>query len=401
MTSRARSALASLSCALVATLGSVPVARADGALVTHPIGDGGAPLGYVEYLPPGYDGSPGRDYPIVFVLHGAGEQGPGTAPYEPVTLHSPMRDIRDALDRGAVPAFAAREAIMLAPQSPGWWEVTNIRAFVLHALGRYRVDTDRVYMTGLSMGGGGTWLYAAQYADELAAIMPVCGAEVGSPALAMRLDMIPVRAFHGYDDSIVPRSNSESWLNGIAAVRGAAPGISVMTGYPAVGAGPAATHQTAFFELASGTFRWDATPSAPGSERLSYTLYRAGNHFIWPTVYQDETSWDWLFAQSRSGAAATDAGVAFPDAGPPPDAARETPDADVRFDDGGQPVARDDAGSVDAGVTAGADAGRSSRAVGTCACASVGASKAAGGGRAGLVFGLALLALLATRRARR
>ena len=94
---------------------------------------------------------------------------------------------------------------------------------------RYDVDTDRIYLTGLSMGGYGTWALASKYPDRFAAIVPICGG--GKRFMAHRIKDMPVWAFHGAKDSVVPLRESEEMVEAINA-RG---GNAKLTIYPDAG----------------------------------------------------------------------------------------------------------------------------------------------------------------------
>lgn len=354
MASRTQALVLALLACVTASL-FAPAARADNTLVTHPIGTTSAPYGFVEYTPPGYDASSAR-VPVVIVLHGTGEIGDGSSPRGPMTNNAPMRDIREAVDRGATPTLAEWNAIFLAPQSPVWWNADSLDRFVDYVVSTYRVDLNRVYLTGLSMGGGGTWDYAALHADRLAAIVPICGASGGGSAdRARMMATLPVRAFHAFDDGTVPRHESIRWVDAVGTVRGL-PMANVMANYPGVGGGAAAAHQTALPNAGVSTgFTWSEGASVPPSDRFSFTLYRDGGHGIWGRAYGDRTTWAWLFAQVRGGTmampdagmggdAGVDAGMSDPDAG-------AAPDAFVMNDDAGT------APEVDAGVMMGVDAG--------------------------------------------
>jgi predicted peptidase len=96
-------------------------------------------------------------------------------------------------------------------------------------LRRYRVDADRVYLVGNSMGGKGTWALAAQCPDRFAAIAPICGE--GDPATARQLTSVPTWAFHGAADRVVPLEKSERM---IVALKEAG-GDARLTVYPGVG----------------------------------------------------------------------------------------------------------------------------------------------------------------------
>jgi predicted peptidase len=91
---------------------------------------------------------------------------------------------------------------------------------------RYNVDTERIYLTGLSMGGYGTWTLAAAYPQRFAAIAPICGG--GERYMADKFKNVPVWAFHGAKDNVVPPVKSEEMVNAINA-RG---GNARLTVYP-------------------------------------------------------------------------------------------------------------------------------------------------------------------------
>jgi hypothetical protein len=142
-----------------------------GVTTLRPLGSTPAPFGFVEYLPAGY--SPSDKWPLMIFLHGAGEVGNGTTDLGKVRVNGPNHQI-DA-NGMEIPM------VILSPQTDqGAWEedvgnVTRIDQLITYALQTYGVDAKRVYLTGLSLGGGGTWAYAAVHADRLAAIIPVCG----------------------------------------------------------------------------------------------------------------------------------------------------------------------------------------------------------------------------------
>lgn len=159
------------------------------------------------------------------------------------------------------------------------------------------------------MGGAGAWAYAAAHPERLAASMPVCGASVGSPALAARLPSLPVRAFHAWDDDVVPQYESATWVGAIAVVRGASQGNPMST-YPMHDDAAALDDMTA--QLDGARFVWRVRVTAPPASALSLTEYRSGGHAIMGRVYGDPASWDWLFAQRRGAIAPSDPAPAGP-----------------------------------------------------------------------------------------
>jgi poly(3-hydroxybutyrate) depolymerase len=174
-------------------------------------------LDYLVYTPDGYYRSL-SSWPLLLVLHGAG-----------AVDRNIDRVRRDGLPRrieegGTVPF------VVVAPQSRGGgWDVNALDALLDEVLRRYRVDADRVYLTGLSMGGYGTWAMAAAHPERFAAIAPICGG--GDPAWAERLRRVPIWAFHGDEDTVIPPDESRKM---IAAVERAG-GEAKLTIYPQVG----------------------------------------------------------------------------------------------------------------------------------------------------------------------
>ena len=149
----------------------------------------------LRYLPPDY--AAGQDWPLVLFLHGAGERGTDA---EAVARHGLPRRIAE----GAHFPF-----VMLAPQCPAgqWWELEPLTALLDDALERYALDPSRIYVTGMSMGGYGTWHLGIRHPERFAALAPVCGG--APPALAEKLRAMPVWAFHGVRDEVVPVSESD------------------------------------------------------------------------------------------------------------------------------------------------------------------------------------------------
>jgi predicted peptidase len=184
-------------------------------------------LSYVEYLPAAYDREVDRSWPLVIFLHGAGERGSDLAL---VTKHGPPRLIADGREFPFV---------LLAPQCPehGWWDAMNdeLEALLDHACRTYRVDDSRIYLTGLSMGGYGTWAFAVRHPRAFAAVVPVCGGadrHRGFPARVRAIREVPVWAFHGEDDNVVPPEETTVLVEELR--RAGAPDVQV-TLYPGVG----------------------------------------------------------------------------------------------------------------------------------------------------------------------
>lgn len=163
-------------------------------------------LKYLLYLPPEYkpDGDP---WPLLVFLHGMGESGDNL---EMVKRHGPPKLIAE----GKHFPF-----IVLSPQAPRpGWNVHAVAALIDAIAERYNVDRSRIYLTGLSMGGFGTWALAAEYPEKFAAIAPICGG--GDPRTAPRLKDIPVWVFHGAKDPVVPLAASQRMVDALKAVGG-------------------------------------------------------------------------------------------------------------------------------------------------------------------------------------
>src|SRR6266404_2818515 len=142
-----------------------------------------AKLDYLLFLPEGY-GKTRQRWPLMLFLHGAGESGTNLAN---VKTHGPPKIV------DSKPDFPF---ILVSPQSPGrGWNPDTLNALLGRIIRKYRVDKDRVYLTGLSMGGYGTWALAAAHPEKFAAIVPICGG--GNPVDAKKLARVPVWVFHG------------------------------------------------------------------------------------------------------------------------------------------------------------------------------------------------------------
>jgi predicted peptidase len=176
---------------------------------------------YVVFVPHCY--TPEKAWPTILFLHGAGERGGDGAAQVKV---------------GLGPAILKREKtfpfIVVFPQcaSGGSWQSTDGKR-ALEILGevehQYRVDPNRVYLTGWSLGGMGTWSLSIQEPDRFAAIAPVCGR--GDTSQAVKIAHLPIWCFHGEADRVVPDAGSRSMIEAIKE----AGGHPKYTEYPGVG----------------------------------------------------------------------------------------------------------------------------------------------------------------------
>jgi predicted peptidase len=204
----------------------------------------------------------GKKYPLVVFLHGSGERGEDNE-----------NQLRHGLAMMSSAEFQAKEPVfLLAPQCPNgrkWSEVdwskmesalpaepsvpmTGVMKMIDSLVVSAPVDPDRIYITGLSMGGYGTWDAISRWADRFAAAVPVCGG--GDEKQAARLTGIPIWCFHGDQDKAVPVERSR---NMIEAIKGAG-------GKP------------------------------------NYTEYPGVGHNSWDKAYADPALYKWLFAQRLS-----------------------------------------------------------------------------------------------------
>jgi len=176
-----------------------------------------AKLNYLLSLPTGYEKST-QPWPLVLFLHGSGESG---SDLNKVKVHGPPKLVES---NGPFPF------ILVSPQSSGrGWNPEVLNGLLDALIKEYRVDKDRVYLTGLSMGGYGTWTLAAAYPEKFAAIAPICGG--GNPADASKLAKLPTWVFHGAKDTSVPLKRSEEMVEALKA----AGGDPKFTVYPEVG----------------------------------------------------------------------------------------------------------------------------------------------------------------------
>ncbi len=160
-----------------------------------------ADMDYWVYLPRGYEQS-NECWPLVLFLHGAGERGN----IEKAVKHGPPKRIAEGVEFPFV-------LVVPSCQVSEWWEATTLAALLDEVCTTYRIDENRVYGTGLSMGGFGIWSMAIAYPKRFAAIAPVCGG--GMPYLVHRILRLPVWAFHGAKDTIVPLYESQRMIEAL------------------------------------------------------------------------------------------------------------------------------------------------------------------------------------------
>jgi predicted peptidase len=229
-------------------------------------------LGYYEYLPAGYGTG---SFPLVVFFHGSGERGDGSPAELPRVLrHGPPKLIEHGKEL---------PAIVISPQlpDPARWHTSITTPFVDYLLSHYGVDRSRIYVTGLSLGGEGAWMYARSHPRTVAAIVPVCGPRSGTGYSVLR--DLPIWTFHADGDPAVSLASS---LDILAEVTSVAP--------------PRRPGTTSYFDGTSWTSRAGEAPPAPG-ENPTFTLYPGADHDAWTPAYDNQAMWSWLFAQRRPG----------------------------------------------------------------------------------------------------
>lgn len=161
-------------------------------------------LAYLLHLPEQH-GKVRRKWPMIVFLHGSGERGNDP---EKLKVHG-------------IPKIAERDPdfpfVALSPQCPenSFWSahLDSVMALIDETASTCDVDPDRIYLTGMSMGGWGTWTLAIAHPDRFAAIAPVCGGE--NPARAPLLKELPIWVFHGAKDSVTPVTYSQAMVNAL------------------------------------------------------------------------------------------------------------------------------------------------------------------------------------------
>ena len=174
-------------------------------------------MSYLLYLPKDYEKQ--ESWPLLLFLHGSGERGDDL---ELVKVHGPPK----LISQGQEFPF-----IVVSPQCPKErrWEPIELVALLDDLSKKYKVDEDRICVTGLSMGGFGTWELASFAPNRLAAIAPICGG--GEKYWVKRFVHLPVWAFHGAKDTGVPLERSQIMIDELKK-KGANPKLTV---YPEAG----------------------------------------------------------------------------------------------------------------------------------------------------------------------
>lgn len=195
---------------------------------------------YQLYLPEGYASDTTKRWPLVMFLHGAGETGNDV---ERIKVHG----LPKLINEGRQFPF-----IVVSPQASTYnWESKDLFKLYEYIIKENRVDIERVYLTGLSMGGFGTWAMAIEYPELFAAIIPICGG--GDISEIKRLKHMPVWCFHGDKDNIVSLSSSEEMVDALRKY----------------------------------------------NDNVNFTVYPGVGHDSWTVTYANDSIYDWMLQYTR------------------------------------------------------------------------------------------------------
>ncbi|MEO5627016.1 MAG: prolyl oligopeptidase family serine peptidase, partial [Dokdonella sp.] len=233
-------------CSLL-VLTSEPAAAATHADFLYGNSTDGANQPFRYFVPPGYTSA--QAYPLILFLHGSGERGSDNEAQLSNNANGALQLIGDT-------QLALQPLFMIAPQCPsgGWWSgatLTTAIGLIDQIAATYHIDPDRVYVTGLSMGGIGTWSAVTAQPTRFAAAVPMSGN--GNTNAAAAVSAIPFWFFHANNDGTVGVAGSDTL---VAALRNA--GASTI-----------------------------------------YTRYDTGGHTIWSAAYAHPLLFPWLVSQQR------------------------------------------------------------------------------------------------------
>jgi predicted peptidase len=209
---------------------------------------------YLVFLPKDYDGK--KQLPLMFFLHGAGERGDDVWRAD---IHGPSKYI------AAHPDFPF---ILISPVCPGGdehWSDETMSALLDSVIQKYNADKQRVYLTGLSMGGYGAWSLALAHPEKFAAVIPICGGgdtihvhlarlNYLTPKTKEALKTLPIWAFHGGSDKVIPPSESQHMIDAFKAL---------------------------------------------GNNDVKLTVYPGVEHNSWEQTYNNSEVYKWLLAHKR------------------------------------------------------------------------------------------------------
>ncbi len=200
-------------------------------------------ISYYLYFPENYEEADNEKFPLLLFLHGGGESGNSL---ETVKRNGPPKLIAS----GKKFPF-----LILAPQNPHkkkWWDTRVVKQLLDTVVENNRVDKNRIYLTGLSRGGGAAWEMAVQYPETFAALAVVCGMTPVPYASWIDKDL-PIWVFHGMEDQSIPFSESEDMVKKLREM----------------------------------------------GHEVRFTKYEGIGHNSWTQAYDTEALYDWFMAQQR------------------------------------------------------------------------------------------------------
>ncbi len=171
--------------------------------------------GFYRALPARYD-STTKHYPLLIFLHGSGEMGNGTTDLPKVLKNAIPNLIHK---KKFPPSFTSGgknfSFIVLSPQVKNSTKPEDVHAMIQYAVAKLRVDTTRIYVTGLSLGGGATWDFAARYGEDVAAVVPICGSSTATTKKTKEITTkkVAVWAFHNEDDPTVSVQKTKDFVS--------------------------------------------------------------------------------------------------------------------------------------------------------------------------------------------
>lgn len=218
------------------------------------------------YVPPEAS-IPGDDRPFILFMHGAGEIGTNNVSQ----INANIDNLLDAAKQ--------QGAFVYAPQANGSWgdttRTTNVMSMIDQALTSYNIDPDRLYVTGLSMGGGGTWNMLNRFDGRFAAGLPICGVLPSGVFTASNLVDTSTWAFHARNDTTVSPTTSRTVVNQIIGAASQSPLTFPATNEP---------YSTVLY--------------SNDQVGIKYTEWPDGGHGIWNRVYDTPEVYDWMFSQT-------------------------------------------------------------------------------------------------------
>jgi len=168
----------------------------------NPLGSNASPYGYYLYTPSGYTNS-GPKFPLLVFMHGSGEIGNSSTNsknLDKILANGPPKLIKAGKWVPKFPMVVASLQI-----HDGWYDLAKVKKFTEFIIANYQVDTTRIYLTGLSMGGYGVWDQVMTYGkgSHATAIVPISGSGILTGDRTKKAAPIPVWAFHGAEDQTV------------------------------------------------------------------------------------------------------------------------------------------------------------------------------------------------------